>query len=117
MTIRVASVGAYDLTEQFSIGGVIAAGYQYQALDRDDGGKDKGGGAVPVQPEVSFRLTERDAFFLKLGFAAGNGLNNKTPFTLAPWAADLEDDVRDINGRNRDYLLTAWETSGSVYDG
>jgi porin len=30
------------------------------------------------------------------------------PFFLAPWAADLEDDVKDINGRNRDYLLQAW---------
>ena len=27
---------------------------------------------------------------------------------LAPWSADLEDDVKDINGRGRNYLLTAW---------
>lgn len=31
-----------------------------------------------------------------------------SPFYLAPWAASLEHDVKDINGRNRDYLLTAW---------
>ena len=31
-----------------------------------------------------------------------------TDFNLSPWAAALEDDVKDINGRNRDYLLTAW---------
>ena len=32
----------------------------------------------------------------------------ESPFVLAPWAADLEEDCKDINGRNRDYLLTAW---------
>ena len=68
-----------------------------------------GRGAVPVQPQVSVKPTETDEIFFKFGFAAGNGLNNeKHLFTLAPWAADLEDDVKNINGRNRDYLLTAW---------
>ena len=63
---------------------------------------------MPLQPEISFRPTDRDEFFAKFGFAADNGLNDKTPFTLAPWVADLEDDVKNINGRDRDYLLTAW---------
>jgi porin len=49
-----------------------------------------------------------DEIFFLFGFAAGNGLPGVTPFILAPWAAGLEDDVKDINGRNRDYLLTAW---------
>jgi porin len=49
-----------------------------------------------------------DEFFANFGFAAGNGLNGVTDFNQAPWAADLEDDVKDINGRNRDYLLTVW---------
>jgi porin len=35
-------------------------------------------------------------------------LNETTPFVIRPWAADLENDVNNINGRNRDYLLTAW---------
>ena len=43
-----------------------------------------------------------------MGFAVGNGLNRVSPFALATWGGDLEDDVKDINGRNRDYLLTAW---------
>jgi hypothetical protein len=98
----------YDVTEEFSVGGVLAGTYQYlsvnDAPDTSDGGKP----AVSVQPEMSFRLTEVDAFFIKFGFAAGNGLNTKSPFALTVWDADLEDDVKDINGRNRDYLLTAW---------
>jgi porin len=47
-------------------------------------------------------------FFTKIGIAAGNGLNDATPFVGGLWAADLEDDVEDINGRGRDYVLTAW---------
>ena len=30
------------------------------------------------------------------------------PFSLCANADDLEDDLKDINGRNRDYLLEAW---------
>lgn len=99
---------AYDVDETLSIGGVLAGAYQYQFLDRGDGREDEGGGAVPFQPELSFRPTQRDELFVKLGFAAGNGLNDKTSFTLGPWAADLQDDVKDINGRGRNYLLGAW---------
>jgi hypothetical protein len=102
------AVLAYDLSETLSIGGVLALGYQYQILGPVDGADDQGGVAVPFQPELSFRPTGTDAFFVKFGFAADNGLNDKTPFSMSPWAADLEDDVKHINGRQRDYLLTAW---------
>ncbi len=99
------TVSGYDLTDKFSIGGVIAGAYQYQGVDGDD---NMGRGALPFQPEFSFRPTQDDEIFANFGFAAGNGLNAVTDFNLAPWAADLEDDVKDINGRNRDYLLTVW---------
>jgi len=99
------TVSAYDVTDKFSIGGVIAGAYQQQWVDGDD---NLGRGALPFQPEFSFRPTESDEIFAKFGFAAGNGLNGVTDFNLAPWAADLEDDVQDINGRSRDYLLTVW---------
>jgi porin len=41
-------------------------------------------------------------------FAAGNALNDIAPFYLKPYGGDLEDDLKNINGRNRDYLLEAW---------
>ena len=91
-----------------TLGGVVAGIYQYQVLDRDDGGRDEGGGAFAFQPEVSFQPTAGDEIFVKLGFAADNGLNDRTPFTLGTWGGDLEDDVKNIGGRDRDYLLTAW---------
>ena len=99
---------AYDLTDTLSINGLLAGTYQYQFLDDGENGDDEGGGAVLFQPELSFRPTDRDEFFVKFGFAADNAINDQAPFAVAPWAADLEDDVQDINGRNRDYLFAAW---------
>jgi hypothetical protein len=99
---------AYDVNDKLSITGVVAGAAQYQFLKRDDGGQDEGGGAIAFQPRVDFRPTPRDQLVAKLGFAVGNGLNDDTPFAIAPWSADLEDDVKDINGSGRNYLLTAW---------
>ena len=100
--------GLSDIAKYVSIGGVISGTYQYEWLSGSPDLDDQGRGAVSFQPEISVTPTENDEIFFKLGFAAGNGLPGVTPFILAPWAAGLEDDVKDINGRNRDYLLQAW---------
>ena len=99
---------AYDLNDQFSIGGVLAAAIQCQQLSDAPGFSNTCETAVPFQPTISIRPTAVDEVFFKLGFAAGTGLNGNSPFNIAPWAADTEQDVKNINGRNRDYLLTAW---------
>jgi porin len=105
--LAAAPAGAYEVTDQFSINGVLSGAYQYQWVE-DDADDDRGRGALPFQVELDFQLTEQDEVAAVFGFAGGNGLNGATAFVLAPWAADLEDDVKDINGRNRDYLLTVW---------
>ena len=97
-----------DIAKHVSIGGILSGAYQYEWVDGPSDVDDNGRGAISFQPEVSITPTEADEIFFLLGFAAGNGLNGVTPFALAPWAAGLEDDVKDINGRNRDYLLQAW---------
>jgi porin len=98
-----------EITEKFSIGGILYGAYQYQDVSDDAGTESKGKGGMGFQPELSFTPTDNDEIFVKFGFGAGNALNDGTsPFTLSPWAADLEADVQDINGRNRDYLLEAW---------
>jgi porin len=97
-----------DMAKHVSIGGVLSGAYQYEWVDGPPDVDDSGRGAISFQPEVSITPTEADEIFFLLGFAAGNGLNGVTPFTPAPWAVGLEDDVKDINGRNRDYLLQAW---------
>jgi hypothetical protein len=99
---------AYEVNEKISFGGVLAVIAQCQLLTEKAEASDDCRGGVPFQPEIDIRPTEVDEIFFKLGFAAGNGLNKVSPFTLATWGGDLEDDAKDINGGNRDYLLTAW---------
>lgn len=97
------------ISDKISLNGIIAGAYQYESAKDRPGAKDFGRGAVPIQLELSITPQKNDEVFLKFGFGAGNGLNTDDhSFALAPWAADLEDDVKDINGRNRDYLLAAW---------
>jgi porin len=91
-----------------SIGGVMSGVYQYEWVSGPLDVEDRGRGAFSFQPEVSISPNETDEIFFLLGFAAGNGVSGVTAFNLAPWAAGVEDDVKNINGRNRDYLLQAW---------
>jgi porin len=106
---------AYDVTEHFSIGAVLGAAGQCQeglggTVDAHgqapEGNTCRGG--MPFQLELSLRPSARDELYALLGYAVDNGLNAVSPFVLAPWAVDLEDDLQDINGRGRDYLLQAW---------
>lgn len=100
---------AYETNDKLSIGGIIAGEWQYQSIRDAPGFDSEGRCAVAFQPEIDFTPTESDELFAKFGFGAGNGLaGGKSPFMLATWAADVQDDYKDINGRNRDYLLTAW---------
>jgi porin len=99
---------AYDVNDNLKINVLAAGTYQCQEVSGGDEGEDACRGAAPIQPELVYAPTEQDEIFVKLGFAAGNGLNPVSPFVLAPWAADLEDDVQDVNGRDRSYLLEAW---------
>jgi porin len=135
------SAHAFDVNDQFSIGGIIAAAGQCQSvsallpsesygtpldengdpMERDFDGDPPGGydtsmdafddecrGGMPLQLEASYHPNDYNEFFLKLGFGLDNGLNTVSPWSVATWGADLEDDVKDINGRGRDYLLAAW---------
>ncbi|WP_455205875.1 carbohydrate porin [Kaarinaea lacus] len=95
-------------TTDIQFQGVASGVAQHMALDGSAYGEDKSAGGFTIQPEITFNTSERDSFYMKFGFAAGNGLNGDSPFSVPTWAADLEDDVTLINGRNRDYLLSAW---------
>jgi len=103
------TAGAVEVTDKVSVEGDLAGAYQYQSVSDADPYDSAGRGAVTFQPVLRLQLTERDAASVKFGFGAGNGLNDgTTPFYLNPWATDLEGDVKEINSRDRDYLLTAW---------
>jgi porin len=98
----------YEVTDRFSANGLAAAAGQCQFLAGNASDDDACRGAVPLGLQLDYKLTEQDLLNARLALVAGNGLNPVSPFQAATWAADLQDDVRDINGRGRDYLLTAW---------
>ena len=104
-----------DENRKFSIDTVIAGGAQCQnllgdtaTLEEDFRAPDTCRGAVPLQLELSFRPVSSSELYAKLAFANNNSLNPVSPFALRTWAASLKDDIKDINGRGRDYLLEAW---------
>jgi porin len=101
-------VWALELAQGLNLHGVIAGTLQCQSLSETAGADDRCRGVVPFQPEIEYTPTPASTLHAGLGFARSNGLNAASPFNLAPWIADHEDDVRDINGRNRDHLLKAW---------
>lgn len=98
---------AYDVNEKLTIEGTLTGIYQYGDIDAE-GKDDADRGAAVLDLGINFHPTEKDEFQITLSYAAGNGLNYLEPFSLLPYADDLENDLKDINGRNRDYLLEAW---------
>lgn len=97
---------AFELLDGLTIDTVASAGGECERVDSLAGDDLCGAGAL-AQPQVRWEPFEGTRFTSRLGLAAGNGLNERTPFNLSPWAADLADVVTNINGRGRDVLLTA----------
>jgi porin len=100
-------VSAYDVNEKLRIEGTLTGVFQYGNFDSEEI-EDTGRGSGVLDLGVNFHPTDKDEFQLTLSYAAGNALNTIAPFSLVPYSDDLEDDLKDINGRNRDYLLEAW---------
>lgn len=103
-----ANISAHEITENLSLDGVLSGTTQCQNLADDVAHDNTCKGAAVLQPEFSYRPTRHDRLTLKLGLAKGNALNRVSPFDIPSWGADLEDDVKNINGSDRDYLLEAW---------
>jgi hypothetical protein len=98
---------AYDVNDKLTIEGTLTGVYQYGDFNVE-GIKDTGRGAGVLDLGINFHPSDKDEFYILLSYAAGNALNTIVPFSLVPYADDLEDDLKNINGRNRDYLLEAW---------
>ena len=102
--------------DQSAIGEINAAltsVYQYGYYDKtiddnDDEINDKGRGSFALDVQGEIRPSRKDSFYALASIARGNGLKNTGGVSIVPNADDLEDDVENINGRNRDYLLEAW---------
>lgn len=93
--------------EKFALQGDLTGVYQW--LLREKGGfEDKDAGSLVFDGRLSFKPTHKDEFSLRASFAWGNGLKELSPFVLSVNADDLKDDLKDINGRGRDYLQELW---------
>lgn len=98
---------AHDMNEKLTVDGTLTGVYQY-ANTNIEGTGSVGRGAAVMDLGVNFHPAKTDEFQITLSYASGNGLNYLDLFSLSSYSDDLEDDLKNINGRNRDYLLEAW---------
>ena len=106
-----AGAHGYQINDSLSVGGLAAGVWQCQQVagnDEREGAEDTCAAAGPLQPELDWHPIENGLLHIKLGFALGNGLKGETVLSLAPWAADVEDDVENMNGRKFSHILNAW---------
>ena len=99
---------AHELTERLSLDGVLSGSVQCLHPADETTTNKTCKGALPIQPQLTYRATRHDRLLLKLGFAVGDGLNETSPYNIRTWGADLENDVVNINGSGRDHILELW---------
>ncbi len=98
---------ALNVDEKLSLEGTLTGVYQYVDVHMS-GTDDTDRGAAVFDLTVNFHPAQSNEFQVILGFASGNALNSVVPFSLTPYADDLEDDLTNINSRDRHHLLEAW---------
>jgi len=88
--------------------GVLQQGFYDDAVN-DGGGSvgDTGRGSLALDLDATFNTSSRTRIFAAASIAKGDGLNGAGGVSLRTNADDLEDDVKNINGRSRNYLLEA----------
>jgi porin len=97
------------LAFDFAVRGIAQHG-QFSNAIKDDGREinDRTQGATIADLALSFSPNSDNQFFAQLRYANGNGFRQTGGVSFAPYGGDLEDDVTDIGGRDRDYLREAW---------
>ena len=103
----------FELDEFVTIDGAVRGFVQHGRYDNaaSESGKKldratRGAGILDL--EIDAAATPNDTFWARLRFAAGNSLNDVGGIETAPYNGPLQDDVQDINGSGRDFLLEAW---------
>jgi porin len=106
-------LAARELNDKLRVNTVATGVWQYgdytNAVDNE--GQPLGTeseGSVAVDVAVDYRPTVSNQVFALASYAKGNGLKGLGGVSVQVNADDLEDDVKDINGSGRDYLLEAW---------
>ncbi len=100
---------AYEVNDWLAVEFRVATVGQCQTLQdtADASTKNECRGAQLLQPAIRLRPFATGEAYVRAGFAWGDSVNEIPPFQQAPWGADVEEVVENVNGR-RDYLLEAW---------
>ena len=77
--------------------------------------KTKGAGVLDLT--LDYRPATGNEFFAWIRLAAGNALNKVGGVALDAYGEPLEDELKDINGSGRDYLLEVWYKRSFVLPG
>jgi hypothetical protein len=89
--------------------GVMQSGDFDQAVNTDDTAiGDTTRGSLAIDIEGTAIIGSSGKAFALASYAEGNGLDGVGGVSVRVNADDMEDDVKDINGTGRDYLLEAW---------
>jgi hypothetical protein len=97
------------LKVDFSLRGIAQNGKYSNAFNENQNEIDnRTHGATIADLDITYAPTRDDTFFAQLRYANGNSLNNVGGMAFSPYGGDLEDQVTDIGGRDRDYLREAW---------
>jgi porin len=91
------------------IHGIVQHGVYSDAVSGEGGSiSDRTRGAAIADLVFDYPLSAQTHLGGLVRWAQGNALNNTGGLTLVPYGGDVEDNVRNINGHSRDYLLEAW---------
>ena len=97
------------VTIDSALRGIIQHGRYNNATNRDGEPLDEETGSAAIGDlEIDISPTPRDTIWTRLRFAKGNALNDVGGIELSPYNGPLEDDIKDINGSGRNYLLEVW---------
>ena len=104
---------AWAINDQLTIDTAATGVWQYgdytQAFDiNGEPLGSEGKGSLAVDLSIDYQPTVSSKLFALASIAKGNGLNGLGGVSVAVNADDLEDDVKNINGSGRDYLLEVW---------
>lgn len=117
---NIASALAFQFDEHVSIEFLLSHGLQCQDVHArlagptfDDDGtiqhfRDACRGTLPFRISPTVVFNENHTISAMFGYTIGNGINENALFAISPWGIEFENDLKDINGRGHDYILTAW---------
>jgi hypothetical protein len=96
-----------DLTT--ALRGLLQHGDYSHAMNIDGEPVDTGTkGAGVLDLMVDYRPTKKDELYAWVRFGSGNALNGVGGLALEPYGDPLENELQDINGSGRNYLLESW---------